>query len=389
MRLIDRGLRRVRRTRPPDGATVRPVESVRRPPSSGLTEVSRRPLAGGARVARDVVRSAARLAAIVVAAAALPSFAGGLPADGRALTAAEQQEVLAHIEGVGRRGFLYEVSRPEAPGSPPAQKLFVYGTIHLGREGSEPFNGPLLQALRQSRRLALEADPSDVANVQALAMRLGRYPADDGLQRHLPAALMARVHAFGERAGLTAERIDRLKPWLLANMVALTELSGAGLDAALGSELYLSGFARGLQMPIVEVEGLEAQLRLLSSLPEAMQTAQLDEALSDVDRVEAREQNQALFDLWLDGDVDAGETLIVALHADAGDKPFERYFVDTLIDQRNRTMADVAERYLERPGNTLFAIGSLHLFGDAGLLREFARRGYRVVDLQPPLAATR
>ena len=49
-------------------------------------------------------------------------------------------------------------------------------------------------------------------------------------------------------------------------------------------------------------------------------------------------------------------------------------------------MADRAENYLERTGNAFFAVGALHLFGDTGLLRELARRGYQVVDLQPPLA---
>ena len=354
-----------------------------------------RPSPGARDIRAFATRRVRRLVAVLGLCVALDAPAAGLPADGRALTATEQQAVLAQIESVGRRGFLYEVSRPAAAPrsasspSSASRKLFLYGTIHLGRVGSEPFNGPLLQALRQSRRLALEADPTDGERVQRLALQLGQYPDGDGLQRHVSAALMDRVRAFGTRAGLPADRVDRFKPWLLANMVALTEMSGAGLDPALGTELYLSGFARGLQMPIVEVEGLEAQLRLLAALPEALQTAQLDEALADVDRAASQQQSKALFDLWFDGDLAAGEALVAELHRDAADKPFERYFVDVLIDRRNRTMADVAEGYLERPGNTVFAVGALHLFGEAGLLREFARRGYRVVDLQPPLAPPR
>ena len=71
------------------------------------------------------------------------------------------------------------------------------------------------------------------------------------------------------------------------------------------------------------------------------------------------------------------------MHRDAKGKAFERYFVEMLIDQRNRAMVDKGENYLERAGNTFFAVGALHLFGEAGLIREFQRRGYRVVDLQP------
>lgn len=305
------------------------------------------------------------------------------------LTQAQRHDLLAHIDAVGRRGFLYEVSRPPKAAAPAARKLYLYGTIHLGRVGSEPFNGPVLTALRQSGQLVLEADPTDSASTQALAMQLGRYADDDGLQHHVSPALMARVRAFGEKNGMPPDHVARFKPWLLANMVALTEMSGAGLDPALGSELYLAGFARSRRMPILEVEGVEAQLHMLASLPDAMQTAQLDEALTEVGSAESQAQSKALFDLWFDGDGPAGDTLIAEMHRDAGDRLFERYFVETLIDQRNRLMADKAEGYLEKPGNTFFAVGSLHLFGEAGLLSEFRRRGYRVVDLQPPLAARR
>lgn len=297
-------------------------------------------------------------------------------------TDAERQRVIAQIDEVGRRGFLYEVSRPSSASGGPGSKLFLYGTIHLGRVGSEPFNPPLVKALRGSWRLLLEADPTDGTAAKALAMTLGRYPDGDGLERHVSPELWLRVRTFGARLGLEPERVGRFRPWLLANMVALTELSGAGLDPMLGSELYLTGFARSAGMPITEIEGLETQLRFLAALPEPVQTAQLDEALTDA-VADVRAESQALFALWLHGDRAAGDTLVARMHRDAEGRIFERYFVDTLIDERNRAMTDKAEACFDEPGDTFFAVGSLHLFGEAGLLRALERRGYRVVDLQP------
>ncbi len=329
------------------------------------------------------------LAGMLLAGAAPTHAAEGLAVGSEAFTVERQREVLNGIDAVGRRGFLYEVSRAPTPGTPAPKKLHLYGTIHVGRVGSEPFNGPVMKALHQSRRLALEADTSDSASTQALALRLGQYGQGDDLQRHVSPALMARIRAFGEKNGMPADRVDRFRPWLLANMVALKAVNGIGLDSTMGSELYLSGYARTARMPVVEIEGVEFQLRMLASLPDALQTAQLDEALDDVDSRESTLQTQALFDLWLDGDAQAGNSLIDEMHRDAEGKVFERYFIDALIDRRNRTMADQAERYLAQPGNTFFAVGALHLFGETGLIREFERRGYRVVDLQPPFAAGR
>ena len=327
---------------------------------------------------------------ILLSAAASTCAGAGLSAvTAGPLTEAQQREVLAQIDTVGRRGFLYEVTRVTVDGTATGKRLFLYGTIHLGRVGSEPFNPPVVKALRQSRRLALEADPTDDAVARRLALQLGRYEDGDDLQRHLPEGLMARVRAFAAKSGLADDQIARFRPWLLANMVTLRDFGDAGLDPALGSELYLSGYARARHMPIVEIEGLEAQLRLLASLPDALQAAQLDEALSEVDDHQATNEGQALFELWLDGNAPAGDELIAELHRDDTGKAFGHYFVETLIDQRDHMMADRAESYLVLPGNTFFAVGALHLFGPVGLVQELARRGYRVVDLQSGDAVAR
>lgn len=339
-----------------------------------------------------------------------------------AVPTSDRDRVMAQIASVGRRGFLYEVTRDDGDDAPRAaddshgpcdvargdpdpvrglcddarreperlraerdparrKRLFLYGTIHVGRLDSEPFNRPVLEALRASRRLALEADPSDDATTRQLALRFGQYAADDGLGRHVPAALLARVAAFGERHGLSRERVERLRPWLLANMVTARQTDGATLDADLGTELYLVGFARGAGLPIVEIEGLEAQLRLLAGSPDAVQAAQLDEALGDRS-LDANDDGEALFEVWRSGDVAAAERIVDAMHGDAADTVVDRYVVETLIDARDRRMADAAERDYALPGNTFFAVGALHLFGERGLVCELQRRGYRVTDLQ-------
>jgi uncharacterized protein YbaP (TraB family) len=288
--------------------------------------------------------------------------------------------LMAQIDHVGRRGFLYQVSKPDRPGM-----LFLYGTIHLGRIGEEPFNPTMLRALLASSRLALEADPSDDPTTRRIALRLGRYEAGDGLNRHVPAELLAKVEAYGQKIGLPRDQMLGFKPWLLASMVALTGATDTGLDPAMGSEAYLVGYARASHLPIVEIEGLESQLRLLADMPEALQNAQLDEALTEASSGQAETQSRDLFATWLAGDERAGDAIMADMRRDARDHVYERYFVDVLIDQRNRLMADKAESCLAEAGSTFFAVGSLHLFGDDGLIRELRRRGYRVVDLQAPV----
>jgi uncharacterized protein len=327
-------------------------------------------------------RACAICAAAVVVSFAVLGLVQPVAAQGSSdpAPAVDGRRLVEQIGAVGRRGFLYEVTRPAADASPD-QRLFLYGTIHVGRVGGEPFNPTLVRALRQSRRLALEADPTDIDTTQRLVQRLGEYEPPDDLTHHVPPALMTRVNAFAAQSGLPAERVDRMKPWLLATVATVRKISGTGLDPSLGSELYLAGFAHAAGMKIVEVEGVEAQLTFLASLPDAMQLAELDEALADTDD-DDRYDGQAMFALWLVGDAAGADRIVADLHAEAADKTFARWFVDTLIDGRNRTMADAVERALAESGTTFFAVGALHLFGESGLVRELRRRGYRVTDLQ-------
>ena len=193
---------------------------------------------------------------------------------------------------------------------------------------------------------------------------------------------MTRAITLAALHGLAAEQTVRFKPWLLANMLVAIDTVGAGLDPGMGSEMFLTGYAKGAQLPIVEIEGMEAQLKLLAGLPDAMQSAQLEEAVAELESGKSKAQSKELFALWTSGDAAGAEQLVAQLHRDAEAKPFERFFVDTLLDARNKSMADKAESTMERHGTTFFAVGTLHLFGQRGLLREFEARGYRVRDLQ-------
>ncbi len=371
-------------TEPAIDATV-PTDGGRSPQGSRTDGIRRWLRAAFARHGLRVV-----LATIVVASSSASSAAVAEgPGDAPPLGDAEQRRVLNQIDTVGRRGFLYAIEKPTADATR-SQRLYLYGTVHLGRVGSEPFNRPVVAALRDARRLALEADPTDTSMTRRLALQLGRYADGDGLQHHVPAGLLKRLRAFGERNGFSIGQVDRFKPWLLANMIALRGPGTATLDPSLGSELYFSGFARARRLPIFEIEGIEAQLRMLAGLPDALQSAQLEETLAEVDgRPTAIDDDEALFDLWRRGDAQAGDAFVEELRREASGRTFGRYFVETLLDARNRTMADQAERYLARPGATFFAVGALHLFGPTGLLREFTGRGYRVIDLQSDAGAPR
>src|ERR1700679_2210247 len=77
-----------------------------------------------------------------------------------------------------RLGVLYEVTDGSA-------RLYLFGTVHAGRAEYYPFNATLMDALKNSRYLALEAD---ISNQSAMAQEMAQhasYTSGDSLDRHV------------------------------------------------------------------------------------------------------------------------------------------------------------------------------------------------------------
>jgi uncharacterized protein YbaP (TraB family) len=281
-----------------------------------------------------------------------------------------------------RQGFLYEVSVPEGrfQNLPAGARLVLFGTIHVDRSGARVLNAQSTRELEGAQRVALEADPRDAQTVARLARQYGYYADGDLLDHHVPAAdvLAAREILLDEGASLVG--VTQTKPWLMSFVLTSAKLAHDGFSATMGSEWTLATFAAQRSIPIVEIEGFESQFSLFDHQSADLQRAQLEESINEIRSGELVDETRALVRAWHAADGDTLRTQLTAMEHDQA--PFGRFTIEQLINMRDRSMADRAEEYLRQGGTTFFAVGCLHLFGDAGLVAELARRGYRVRDLQ-------
>ena len=68
-------------------------------------------------------------------------------------------------------------------------------------------------------------------------------------------------------------------------------------------------------------------------------------------------------------------------NASAGSAEAGQEFIESLIVRRNHTMTERADPLL-RAGNTLIAVGALHLPGPEGIVSLIRRRGYKVTPVE-------
>lgn len=271
------------------------------------------------------------------------------------------------------RGFLWQVVKGDA-------RVLLMGTIHLGREGQTVLPAEHVRQLRGSAALVLEADVFDARRVQAAVQRHALLAAGaPGLDRTLAPPLRARVQRLIERYGLAPEVAWRFKPWALANNLVVLEAVRGGLSPAFSTEAQLHALARAAGLPLLELEGVEAQLALFDSMPEGLPAAYLDEAASGIERGQSQRDLEQLVDAWRTGDETVMSRQFERMRSAAS--PVDRWVSERLIESRHPAMLDRVERLAASGQLHLVAVGTLHFFGPNSLLAGLRARGFEVTRL--------
>lgn len=172
--------------------------------------------------------------------------------------------------------------------------------------------------------------------------------------------------------GIPETMARQLKPWAVMAQLSMPKpKTGEFLDRVL--------YDRAVQQEKV-VYGLETtaeQVAVFETLSLQQQIALLDDALENYPKLTG--QLQKLINLYLQRDLPALQRFSESLNNTKQAALLDRFNQSLLID-RNKRMAERMQLRLQE-GNAFIAVGALHLPGDAGVLQELVKRGYRVTPV--------
>lgn len=267
------------------------------------------------------------------------------------------------------RGFLWRARKD-------GRDSWLYGTLHVARK-PWAFPGPQVRsALQASDKLALELDMMDPELLRRLAMVMVASPN----QRPLPGELQRRLRDQSAAACVGGE-LAALRPEMQA--VTLTVMIGrrAGLEAAYGIDMFLAGYARQLNKPVMSLETPEAQIgMLLQATPEDTEKF-VDRALSDLENGLALPTLNRLAEAW--ARADWNELSHYADWCRCLETEADRALMRRLIDERNQAMVRQFQAR-HAAGEKLFvAVGALHMIGPEGLPALLAAQGFEVQRIEP------
>jgi len=270
-------------------------------------------------------------------------------------------------------------SVPPATGAGPAlwvirdadSTLYLFGTVHVLRPDTAWGSAKVDAAFASASDVWFEiSNPDDQAAVIPLIQQYGVSPGTP-LSSLLTAEELAELDAAARTIGASAAQLDPLRPWFAGLTLSMAPLVKAGYDPASGVELTLKARALAADKPVHGFETIDKQVRILATLPDAVQLSFLRTTLEDFDQ--ATVMLDQMVDAWAEGDVQALDRIAVQeMKADAPE------VYDALLVHRNADFADQIQGLLAGSGTVFIAVGAAHLTGEDSVQAMLETRGVEV-----------
>lgn len=254
-------------------------------------------------------------------------------------------------------------------------RAYLYGTVHAGKAEWFPLPKAVEEAFNDARVLVVEADITDTASMAKYGDSM-TYTPPDSLKAHVPADDYERFRKLLARYRFSEAEVGQMKPFMAVSLLVFAEWARQGYLAQHGVDQYLIRKAKTEIKPIVELEGVDTQMRLMDSLTEAENLDLFTGTLMALETGLSADQVNGMVAAWLRGDPDTMLTIARSYNDRVkGAAAFEEKFIWSRHDEMVRKI----EGYLTQSKDRHFiAVGALHLAGPRGLVQLLRNKGYIV-----------
>ncbi|MBA3676793.1 MAG: TraB/GumN family protein [Sphingosinicella sp.] len=248
--------------------------------------------------------------------------------------------------------------------------IYLFGTFHMLDGKQDWFNDEVKTAFDKSDEVVLEAlVPENQASMVPLIQKYAVDPTGKTLTSKLSAEMKPRYVKELAAAGLPAAAFDKFEPWFATMALGQLATAKLGLKPEHGPEAIFTSAAKAKGLPMSQLEGVEYQLNLFDTMPEAQQIAFLGETLDSMGEME--KTLVPMVKAWSSGDT---ASLVKILNEGIDDDPA---LYDLLFTKRNANWAEWIDNRLDRPGTVFVAVGAGHLAGKYSVQDLLGQRGIK------------
>jgi uncharacterized protein len=253
--------------------------------------------------------------------------------------------------------------------------LYLLGSVHVLSQKSYPLKPALSQAFNDSERVVFEIDLTRFTKTsfQREFGRTALYPAGESLLQKVSPLTVKLLKEVLPVYDLTLKRVERLKPWFIAEWLSSRTLEMAGFSDSLGVDVYFFRKARAAGKPVLGLETLRDQARIFERLSDEENERYLLETIATLASYPAA--TSRLVNAWQNGNV---RLLDEILNHDKNSDPVTH---KALFSERNAKWLPEIEALAQKNENYLVIVGAGHLVGDDGVVAQLRQNGYLVEQM--------
>ncbi|MEM1398209.1 MAG: TraB/GumN family protein [Pseudomonadota bacterium] len=293
---------------------------------------------------------------------------------------AELKPGVVPIGGEGRPQTLHEATQGESDValwqvSDEDTIVYLLGTVHLLKPGTDWKNDAIRKAFNQSRAAYLEADVFSKAAQRSMGLivtKTAEYSSSQMLTDFYDQDEQAKIDEGLALIGSSLDDMKTYRPWFATLQASLLSVVNAGGDPSAGADVMIAREMLARRRPLRYLETAAQQMQMMAAGDDETDAAYF---LEMVDALKLGEAYFAdLIGAWYQGDVERLDFLV-----NSSLKDYPELHRRLLLD-RNQDWALQLDRLLtDERGVYLVAVGVGHLVGKNAVQAQLVRRGYEPI----------
>ncbi|MGE7945985.1 TraB/GumN family protein [Lysinibacillus sp. NPDC093688] len=259
-------------------------------------------------------------------------------------------------------------------------RVYLLGSIHLGTPDLYPFDQKLVKAFDEADALLVEANLLDTKGHDYYAEK-AMYSDGSTLKDAVAPETYAKLEKVAKLYNLPMEQLTLQKPWTLSSTLAMLSTDDSfGMTpqemAMHGIDMYFLLNAQLQQKPVIELEGMKAQVDMFDALSPEAQEQSLVAVLDNI--INPSEENQSnilqeWFTSWKQGNVEEFAKSFQAMEGGSSE------YNEMLFGLRDEQMAKKIMNVLkEKKGTYFVVVGSGHFLGEKSIRYHLEKNEYKV-----------
>jgi len=276
----------------------------------------------------------------------------------------------ASLPSPGGNVFMWKAERS-------GRTCYLLGSIHFLNSRHYPLHPAIELAFDKSDVLAVEADISGAAGMSAATSAVHQATYQDGrtLKDEVSGKTLDMVKKKLAEINMGVDYMLKFKPWFVAMTIMQYQLAKLGYSADAGVDKYFLNKAAQKGMPVKELEGVNFQMNLFNSFSRMENEHFLLSTIISANQLHS--QVTKIVNAWSAGDAQTmhrNNTNFLSQY------PELLPMYKKLNDDRNVTMTQKIEMYLNSNKTHFVVVGAAHLAGPNGIVNLLRNKGYTVTQ---------